>query len=198
MTPIAGALAGGALCPVPPAHRFWSTGLAFLLGACLAACEPAVLPRKGERIISVAPNLTELLYAAGAAKQIVAVSEFSDYPEAAKSLPRIGDAFRLDYERIVALAPTIAVTWESGTPPEVQKRLEGLGIRVVSIPTRRLDDIAAGLEAPVFAITASIACNSSLKLRWSMSLNSGTSRHLPRATASHRCQVGASRSDGDQ
>ena len=117
-----------------------------LLAACLAACTPEAKARKGERIISVAPNLTELLFAAGAADQLVAVSEYSDYPEAAKSLPRIGDAFRLDYERIVALAPTVAVIWESGTPPEVQKRLERLGIRVVGIPTTRLEDIAAGLE----------------------------------------------------
>ncbi|MGB5131847.1 MAG: ABC transporter substrate-binding protein, partial [Steroidobacteraceae bacterium] len=121
------------------------SGLLVLLVACLAACAPEAAQHRGERIISVAPNLTELLYAAGAADQLVAVSEYSDYPEAARALPRIGDAFRLDYERIVALAPTVAVTWESGTPPEVQKRLEGLGIRVVSIPTRRLDDIAAGL-----------------------------------------------------
>ena len=117
-----------------------------LLAASLTACAPEPARHQGERIISVAPNLTELLYAAGAADQLVAVSEYSDYPEAAKSLPRIGDAFRLDYERIVALAPTVAVTWESGTPPEVQKRLEGLGIRVVGIPTTRLDDIAVGLE----------------------------------------------------
>ena len=73
----------------------------------------------GERIISVAPNLTELLFAAGAAEQVVAVSEYSDYPEAASVLPRIGDAFRLDYERIVALAPTVAVIWETGTPAGV-------------------------------------------------------------------------------
>lgn len=98
-----------------------------------------------ERIISVAPNLTELLFAAGAADQVVAVSAYSDYPEAAKSLPQIGDAFRLDFERIVALAPTVAVTWETGTPAGVAERLEGLGIRVVGIPTHRLDDIAAGL-----------------------------------------------------
>jgi iron complex transport system substrate-binding protein len=117
-----------------------------LLAACLAACMAEAPPKKGERIISVAPNLTELLFAAGAAKQLVAVSEFSDYPEAAKSLPRIGDAFRLDYERIVALAPTVAVIWESGTPPEVRARLEDLGIRVVGIPTLKLDDIATGLE----------------------------------------------------
>ena len=120
--------------------------LAILLAAAIAACAPGAAQHKGERIISVAPNLTELLYAAGAADQLVAVSEYSDYPEAAKALPRIGDAFRLDYERIVSLAPTVAVTWESGTPPEVQKRLESLGIRVVGIPTTRLEDIAAGLE----------------------------------------------------
>ena len=58
---------------------------------------------RGERIVSVAPNLTEMLFAAGAAEQVVAVSAYSDYPEAATKLPQVGDAFRLDYERIVAL-----------------------------------------------------------------------------------------------
>jgi iron complex transport system substrate-binding protein len=118
------------------------------LAACvLAACarEPAAPAR--ERIVSVAPNLTEMLFAAGAADQVVAVSAFSDYPEQAKALPQVGDAFRLDYERIVALAPTVAVVWETGTPAGVAERLEGLGIRVVGIPTRRLDDIAAGVLA---------------------------------------------------
>lgn len=100
-----------------------------------------------ERIVSVAPNLTEMLFAAGAADQVVAVSAYSDYPDLARTLPQIGDAFRLDYEAIVALAPTVAVVWETGTPAGVAERLEGLGIRVVSIPTRRLDDIAAGIVA---------------------------------------------------
>jgi iron complex transport system substrate-binding protein len=116
-----------------------------LLSVALAACAAETPESRGERIISVAPNLTELLFAAGAAEQVIAVSEYSDYPEAAKQLPRIGDAFRLDYERIVALAPTVAVIWETGTPAGVAKRLEDLGIRVVGIPTHRLDDIAAGL-----------------------------------------------------
>jgi iron complex transport system substrate-binding protein len=86
-----------------------------------------------------------MLFAAGAADQVVAVSAFSDYPAAARALPQVGDAFRLDYERIVALAPTVAVVWETGTPAGVAERLQGLGIRVVGIPTRRLDDIATGL-----------------------------------------------------
>lgn len=119
---------------------------ALLAAACLAAAAAQAAPGS-ERIVSLAPNLTELLFAAGAERQIIAVSEYSDFPEAAKRLPRIGDAFRLDYERIVALAPTIAIVWESGTPPEVSRRLEALGVRVVSLPTRRLEDIAADLEA---------------------------------------------------
>lgn len=88
-----------------------------------------------------------MLFAAGAADQVVAVSAYSDFPDAARTLPQIGDAFRLDYEAIVALAPTVAVVWETGTPAGVAERLEGLGIRVVSIPTRRLDDIATGILA---------------------------------------------------
>ena len=116
---------------------------ALLLVAC---AQEAATPAR-ERIVSVAPNLTEMLFAAGAADQVVAVSAYSDYPQAAKKLPQIGDAFRLDYERIVALAPTVAVIWETGTPVGVTERLEGLGVRVVSIPTRSLDDIAAGVLA---------------------------------------------------
>jgi iron complex transport system substrate-binding protein len=116
-----------------------------LLALALAACGHPQAPPARERIVSVAPNLTEMLFAAGAADQVVAVSAFSDYPEAARALPQIGDAFRLDYERIVALAPTVAVIWETGTPAGVAGRLEGLGIRVVSIPTAKLDDIATGV-----------------------------------------------------
>lgn len=132
----------------------------------LAACATETEPRARERIISVAPNLTEMLYAAGAADQIVGVSEYSDHPKAARALPRIGDAFRLDYERIVALAPTTAVIWEAGTPAGVAGRLEDLGIRVVWIPTRRLDDIASGiLELGRLAGTEAVAEAAAAKFR---------------------------------
>ena len=116
--------------------------------------------------MSVAPNLTEMLFAAGAAGQVVAVSAYSDYPEAAQRLPQVGDAFRLDFERIVALAPTVAVVWETGTPAGVAERLEGLGIRVVSIPTRTLDDIAKGvLELGAIAGTQAPAARAAGEFR---------------------------------
>jgi iron complex transport system substrate-binding protein len=97
------------------------------------------------RIVSLAPHVTELVYAAGAGKALVGASEYSDYPPAAQSLPRIGDAFRLDYERIVSLRPDFAIAWESGTPVASIGRLEALGVRVVTLRVHTLDDIAAAL-----------------------------------------------------
>lgn len=147
----------------------------------LAACASETTESRGERIISVAPNLTELLFAAGAAEQVVAVSEYSDYPEAARELPRIGDAFRLDYERIVALAPTVAVIWETGTPAGVAKRLEDLGIRVVGIPTHRLDDIAAGLiELGGLAGTQDVAAAAAADFRRKIDSLRGEYRDRPK------------------
>jgi len=137
-----------------------------LISIALVACGQPPAPAARERIVSVAPNLTEMLFAAGAADQVVAVSAFSDYPEAARALPQIGDAFRLDYERIVALAPTVAVIWETGTPAGVAERLQGLGIRVVSIPTEKLDDIATGVVTlGALARTDEVAAAAALDFR---------------------------------
>jgi iron complex transport system substrate-binding protein len=107
--------------------------------ACAAAAAPP-------RIVSLAPNLTELLFAAGAGSQVVGVSEYSDWPPAARGLPRIGDAFRLDYEGILALRPDVAVAWRSGTPAEAVARLERAGIRVEVVSVQSLEEIAAGIE----------------------------------------------------
>lgn len=100
----------------------------------------------GPRIVSLAPHITELLFAADAGPLVVGASEYSDYPEAARRLPRIGDAFRLDYEGIVALRPDFAVAWQSGTPAGAIAQLESLGVRVVVLRIQSLDDIAAALE----------------------------------------------------
>ena len=66
------------------------SALVALVASGVAAALAASAPPVRERIVSVAPNLTELLFAAGAADQVVGVSEYSDYPEAARFLPRIG------------------------------------------------------------------------------------------------------------
>ena len=118
---------------------------AAILLAWLAA-GPALAAEPPSRIVSLAPNVTELLFAAGAGSKLVGASEWSDYPEAARALPRIGDSFRLDYERILALSPDLVVAWETGTPGDRVERLRGLGLRVVSVGVETLDDIPRAIE----------------------------------------------------
>ena len=106
-----------------------------------------VLPAPAQRIVSIAPHLTELLFAAGAGSRVVAVSDWSDYPAAAQGLPRIGDAVRLDLERIVALKPDLVVVWANGSAPLQLARLRAAGLPVYSSAGRDLAHIAATLRA---------------------------------------------------
>ncbi len=114
--------------------------LALALGG---AAEPA--GAKPPRVIALAPHLAELAFAAGAGDALVGTVAWSDYPAEAAELPLIGDAFRLDLERIVGLDPNLALAWEGGTPAAAVKRLEELGIEVVWIRIRRLEDIGHAL-----------------------------------------------------
>ncbi|HEY5808001.1 MAG TPA: cobalamin-binding protein [Povalibacter sp.] len=98
------------------------------------------------RIVSLAPNLTELAFSAGAGERIVGTVEYSDYPEAARSIMRIGDAFRIDYEQLVALRPDVVLAWEPGTPSAVIDRVRSLHINVVVIRTYNLAEIGAGVR----------------------------------------------------
>ncbi len=83
-----------------------------------------------ERIVSLAPSTTEILFAVGAGAQVVGRDEFSDYPEEAKALPSIGGSFgEYNVEAIVALEPDLVIAAEINTP-ELVKQLEDLGITV--------------------------------------------------------------------
>ncbi len=95
-----------------------------------------------QRIVSLAPNLTELVFNAGAGDRIVATVEFSDLPEAARRIPRIGDAFRVDLERLLQLKPDVVLVWESGTPKQTVDRIRALNLRVVSFETLSLEQVA--------------------------------------------------------
>jgi len=121
------------------------------LVVALAACALALAVADAAdgarpRIVSLAPHITELLFAAGAGAQVVGATEYSDFPAEARALPRIGNAFRFDYERIVALRPDFAVAWRTGTPAEVVVRLEALGVRVITVPVQSLEDIGTAIE----------------------------------------------------
>lgn len=105
-----------------------------------------VLERPARRIVSLAPYLTELLFAAGAGRYVAGVSGHSDYPPPARELPRIGGGAGLDLERIVALQPDLVVAWESGNPAGQVGQLQALGLRVYRSEPGTLADIGVTLE----------------------------------------------------
>lgn len=103
------------------------------------------LERPARRIISLAPHVTELLFAAGAGERIVGTVEFSDHPEAAKAIPRVGNNSQLDLERIVALKPDLIAVWLHGNAQRQLARLLQLGIPVFYTEPHRLGDIARSI-----------------------------------------------------
>lgn len=98
------------------------------------------------RLVSLAPNLTELVFAAGAGDTLVGVSAYSDYPPAARELPLVGDAFSVDQEQLALLRPDALLAWESGMPEHVVEDLRQAGYRVEVIRTRSLKDVALALR----------------------------------------------------
>lgn len=99
-----------------------------------------------QRIVSLAPHITELLYAAGAGARIVATVDYSDYPPAAQRLPRIGDATRIDRERLLQFKPDLVMAWASGTPARELDALRRLGLPLYLSEPRRLEAIGAQLR----------------------------------------------------
>lgn len=110
------------------------------------------LAQPAQRIVSLAPSLTELLYAAGAGPQVVGVSEYSDYPPEAARLPIIGRYDLLNMEAIVALAPDLIVAWRSGNPRSAVQSLIDLGFNVYVAEPTTIASIADHIER--FAILA--------------------------------------------
>ncbi len=115
-----------------------TTALLLMLGAAQAG--PAL------RIVSLAPNITELLYSVGAGDRLIAAVAYSDYPQAAKKLPRVGDAFRVDYERVLELKPDLIITWRDGSPPAIVDELLRLKLPVRELRITGLDGIADALR----------------------------------------------------
>ena len=117
--------------------------------ACFCSCTPANQPATEssdvKRIVTLAPHLTELVFAAGASEMLVGVSAYSDFPQAAKDLPIVSDAFTVDQEQLALLRPNLLLAWQSGTPKHVVDELRTAGFNVVAIRTRGLDDVATAL-----------------------------------------------------
>jgi len=124
------------------------------------------LARPAQRIVSLTPHLTELLFEAGAGKQVVGTVAHSDYPESARAILRIGDARAIDVERILALRPDLVVAWRSGSPLRQVSRLRELGLPVFLDEPGHLDDIAVTIERlGLLAGTSTTAAQSAQRFR---------------------------------
>ena len=132
------------------ASRFAALALLFLAAGPASAAtiklvddggRVIILPAPARRIVSLAPHATELIFAAGAGDRLVGVSAYSDYPAAAKKIPRIGSYGKIDAERILALKPDLVIGWQSGNSAADIAGLERLRIPVFLTEPLRLDDI---------------------------------------------------------
>ncbi|GAB4473731.1 MAG: cobalamin-binding protein [Burkholderiaceae bacterium] len=113
------------------------------------------LSRPAQRIVSLAPHLTEQLFAIGAGDRIVGTTEFADYPDAAKRIPRVARAHSIDLERVAGLRPDLIAVWGSGFPPAAIESLRRLGVPVFVSEPKSLADIASSLER-LGTLTASV------------------------------------------
>ena len=95
-----------------------------------------------QRIISLAPHLTEVLFHLGLGDSVVGTVKFSDFPEPAKKIPRVGDAFAVSIETIVGLEPDLVVAWSSGGADDAIAKIQSLGIPVYHSEPKTLAGIA--------------------------------------------------------
>jgi len=128
---------------------------ALLLAACAAHAEvrvtddygkSVVLEAPARRVVSLSPHLTELMYAAGAGARLVGALQHSDFPPAARRLPRVGSEASIDLEALVALRPDLVVAWPNAGSARAVERIAALGIPVFRSEPRELEDIARTLE----------------------------------------------------
>lgn len=115
---------------------------------------PVLLPATPRRVVSLAPSITEMIFALGREEILQATTQFSNYPAAAKELPRIGSYVHPDLELIVAHRPDLVLAIRDGNPRQLIERLEKLGIPVFAIDPRNLAEIKTSLLALGEALNA--------------------------------------------
>jgi len=102
---------------------------------------PMTIPNDPRRVVSLAPNITEIVFALGQAHRLVGATTYSDYPAAADKLPKVGSYVHLDLERIISLAPDLCLAIKDGNPIASVSRLESLGIPVYAVDPRDLESV---------------------------------------------------------
>jgi iron complex transport system substrate-binding protein len=99
------------------------------------------VPAQPQRIVALAPSITEILFALDLERRLVGATQFSNYPPPAASLPKVGSYVRLDIEKIVSLKPDLCIAVKDGNPITVIRKLESVGIAVYAVDPRNLEAV---------------------------------------------------------
>lgn len=99
-----------------------------------------------ERVITLSPHLTEMVYSAGAGTKLVGTIAYSDYPDSAKALPIVGTYQALNLEKIIQLNPDLILAWQSSNQPKALERLQQLGFKIELFEPRKLTDIPRDIK----------------------------------------------------
>jgi iron complex transport system substrate-binding protein len=122
-----------------------AAGLAPLLASAVTVRDDAgnavTLDKPALRVISMSPHVTEVLFAAGGGKQVVGAVNYSDYPEAATSIPRIGSNREIDLERVISMKPDLIVAWMHNSSERQIEMVRKLGVPVFLSDPQTLDGI---------------------------------------------------------
>ena len=155
--------------------------IAWTLCVMLAMHVSDACAQRIQRIVSLAPSLTELAFAAGAGQLVVGTVEYSDEPAEARKIPRVGDAFRVDVERILAMKPDLVLAWATGTPVATVERLRTLGLNVREFHTQRIADVPRVVrELGALADTQEIANRAADRFTTEMTALAQVHRSRPR------------------
>ncbi len=105
------------------------------------------VPVDPQRVVALAPSITEIIFALGQEHRLVGVTRFSDYPAAAQQLPKVGSYVHLDAERIVALSPDLCIGIKDGNPIAVIEQLQSFGIPVFAVDPKDLGSVMRSVRA---------------------------------------------------
>ncbi len=119
--------------------------LLLLLAGCGADGDSRALAEESSRIVSLAPSLTEIVFALGASERLVGVTDFCDYPPEAKDLPSLGGFRNLNLETVLRLSPDLALTLTYDAA-DAGKSLKDLGIPVLSVPSERVGEVLGSIR----------------------------------------------------
>lgn len=105
------------------------------------------LPAEPQRVVSLAPSITELVFALGRQEVLRGTTQYSSHPPAASELPVVGSYIHPDLERIAALRPDLILAIKDGNPKHAITQIEGLGIPIFAVDPRSLGEIMQSIRA---------------------------------------------------